>query len=99
VRGLLGAMGHALWSCFWGYGLGVAKFAPSSQTQSFVWKGLLAAILTYALFNALAILSGVWPKLLMVALLAGSWFIILRGIGRALAMTPQKPHATETLPS
>ncbi|HEY9880875.1 MAG TPA: PrsW family glutamic-type intramembrane protease [Leptolyngbyaceae cyanobacterium] len=90
VRGLLGAMGHALWSCFWGYGLGMAKFNPSSQSQSFVWKGLLAAILTYALFNALALLPGFWPKLLMVLLLAASWFIILRGISRALAMTPQK---------
>lgn len=90
VRGLLGAMGHALWSCFWGYGLGMGKFTPSSQAQSFVWKGLLAAILTYALFNTLALFPGIWPKLLMVLLLAGSWFIVLRGIDRTLAMTPQK---------
>lgn len=88
VRGLLGALGHALWSGFWGYGLGMAKFVGPGRSQRLVWKGLLAAMLTYALFNILALLPGLWPRLGMVLLVAISWFVILRGIDRALGMVP-----------
>lgn len=89
VRGLLGAIGHGLWSGFWGYGLGLAKFLPSGQGQGLVRVGLLAAMLSFALFNAMALLPGLLPRLGMVALLAVSWFVILRALDRALALTPQ----------
>lgn len=88
VRGLLGALGHALWSSFWGYGLGIAKFTPGNQ--GLVRSGLLAAILSYALFNALALLPGMLPKLVMVLLVAISGFAVMRGIDRALALAPKQ---------
>ncbi|MBD2258625.1 PrsW family intramembrane metalloprotease [Pseudanabaena sp. FACHB-2040] len=87
VRGLLGALGHALWSSFWGYGLGFTKF-PDGHSKGLVGKGLLAAILSYALFNALALSPGLLPRLAMVLLLAISWFAVMRGMGRALEMSP-----------
>jgi protease PrsW len=89
VRGLLGALGHGLWSSFWGYGLGLAKFLPPGRGQGLVPVGLLAAMLSFALFNAMALLPGLLPRLGMVALLAVSWFVVLRALDQALALSPK----------
>lgn len=89
LQGLLVAPGHALWSSLWGYGLGLAKFSVSPQFNAPVLRGLGAAILCHAAFNSLLLEAHWWlNRLGLVALIALLWFVVLRCIRYALAITP-----------
>lgn len=90
LRGLLAGPGQALWSSLWGYGLGRAKFSAPGQSRGLVRNGLLAAILSHAAFNALALESSWWlNRVGLVLVIAVLWFVILRCLRYALAIAPQ----------
>ncbi|MBW4461908.1 MAG: PrsW family intramembrane metalloprotease [Nodosilinea sp. WJT8-NPBG4] len=89
LRGLLSGPGHALWSSLWGYALGVAKFAPANQGSGLVRNGLVAAILSHAAFNALALESSWWlNRVGLVLVIAVLWFVVMRCLRYALALAP-----------
>ncbi|MBE9159975.1 PrsW family intramembrane metalloprotease [Nodosilinea sp. LEGE 06152] len=91
LRGLLSAPGQALWSSLWGYSLGIAKFSPPGQGSGRVRNGLLAAILAHAAFNALALESSWWVNRVgLVLVIAVLWFVVMRCLRYALALTPQE---------
>ena len=90
LRGLLSGPGHALWSSLWGYGLGLAKFSPAGQGSGLVRNGLLAAMLSHAAFNALALESSWWlNRVGLVLVIAALWFVVMRCLRYALALSPQ----------
>ena len=90
LQGLLSGPGHALWSSLWGYALGVAKFSPAQQEKGLVGRGLLAAILSHAAFNALALESSWWlNRLGLILVIAVLWFVVMRCLRYALALTPK----------
>ncbi|WP_017296587.1 PrsW family glutamic-type intramembrane protease [Nodosilinea nodulosa] len=88
--GLLSGPGNALWSSLWGYALGLAKFSPPEQHSGLVRNGLLAAMLSHAAFNALALESSWWlNRVGLVLVIAVLWFVVMRCLRYALALTPQ----------
>ncbi len=90
LRGVLAGPGHALWSSLWGYALGLAKFLPADRTSGLVRNGLLAAMLSHSAFNALALESSWWiNRLGLVVVIAVLWFVVLRCLRYALALTPK----------
>ena len=89
IQGLLGAPGHALWSALWGFGLGLAKFAPPEQGQKYAVGGLLVAILSHAVFNACALETDWWVNRLGLGLLiVVLWFVVMRCIRTAESLSP-----------
>ncbi|MFQ4139269.1 PrsW family intramembrane metalloprotease [Nodosilinea sp. PGN35] len=89
LRGLLAGPGHALWSSLWGYCLGVAKFSAADR-GGLVRNGLMAAMLSHAAFNALALESSWWlNRVGLVLVIAVLWFVVMRCLGYALALTPK----------
>ncbi len=91
LRGLLMAPGHALWSSLWGYGLGMAKFMPTKASTGLVRNGLVAAILAHAAFNGLTMEPSWWLNRLGLVLLIGVlWFVVMRCIRYALAVSPYR---------
>lgn len=90
LRGLLAGPGQALWSSLWGYALGRTKFSTPEQSRGMVRNGLLTAMLSHAAFNALALESSWWANRVgMVLLLAVLWFVVMRCLRYALALTPR----------
>lgn len=90
LRGLLSGPGQALWSSLWGYALGVAKFSPAQRDKGLVRNGLLAAMISHAAFNALALESSWWlNRLGLVLVIAVLWFVVMRCLRYALALTPK----------
>jgi RsiW-degrading membrane proteinase PrsW (M82 family) len=90
LQGLLAGPGHALWSSLWGYALGLAKFSPAGQGAGLVRNGLLAAMLSHAAFNALALESSWWlNRFGLVLVIVVLWFVVLRCLRYALALTPK----------
>ncbi|NJL47351.1 MAG: PrsW family intramembrane metalloprotease [Leptolyngbyaceae cyanobacterium SM2_5_2] len=91
VQGVLMAPGHALWSSLWGYSLGLAKFTPAAQARGLVRNGLLAAILAHAAFNGLTMEPSWWLNRLGLVLLVGVlWFVVMRCLRYALAVSPYR---------
>ena len=90
LRGLLVAPGHALWSSLWGYALGLAKFSAAGRGGGLVRNGLLAAMLSHAAFNGLALESSWWlNRVGLVLLIAVLWVVVMRCLRYALALTPE----------
>jgi RsiW-degrading membrane proteinase PrsW (M82 family) len=90
LQGLLAGPGHALWSSLWGYSLGLAKFAPPGQGAGLVRNGLLAAMLSHAAFNALALEPSWWlNRVGLVLVITALWFVVMRCLRYALALTPK----------
>lgn len=90
LQGLLAGPGHALWSSLWGYTLGLAKFSTAEQSRGLVRNGLLAAMLSHATFNALALESSWWlNRVGLVLVIVVLWFVVMRCLRHALALTPE----------
>lgn len=86
-RAVLSVPGHALWSSLWGYGLGLAKFAPPQRARRLRQTGLLLAILSHASFNGLLVAAP--PAALgFLILLPLAWRMTLRRFAVALALSP-----------
>lgn len=91
IRGLLGGAGHALWSSLWGYSLGLAKFSPRSQRARLIGSGLVAAILSHAVFNALAMEPDWWVNRLgLVLVVLGLVLVVMRCVRYAEAVSPYR---------
>lgn len=51
ARAIASVPGHLIFSCIWGYALGIAKFSPKEGREKIIQYGLLFAILLHSLFN------------------------------------------------
>ncbi len=87
IRALLTVPGHALWSSMWGYALGRAKFLDEEQGKPLIFKGILLAILSHAVFNFLLLLS-YFSALGMLILVPVLWRIINKKITNSIAGSP-----------
>jgi protease PrsW len=63
VRGLVSNLAHVLFSVLWGYPLALAKLGTIKK--SYVWLGLLAAILAHGLFDFLFFTQSVYTFLVI----------------------------------
>lgn len=89
LKGLLTGPGHALWSSLWGYGLGLAKFSRPKRRRGLIGSGLLAAMVSQAAFNGLAMEPDWWlNRVGLVLLIAVLLFVVMRCIRYAEALSP-----------
>lgn len=89
LKGLLTGPGQALWSSLWGYSLGLAKVSPARQRGGVIRNGLLAAILSHAAFNGLAMEPDWWLNRVGLVLIIGVLlFVVLRCVRYAEALSP-----------
>jgi RsiW-degrading membrane proteinase PrsW (M82 family) len=89
LKGLLTGPGQALWSSLWGYALGLAKFAPVRQRDGLIRNGLLAAMLSHAAFNGLAMEPDWWLNRVGLVLVVGVLlFVVMRCIRYAESLSP-----------
>jgi len=94
-RALLSVPGHALWSCMWGYALGIAKFSDEKLRRKLIVEGLLLAMVMHAVFNFLCLTGPIWPigMLIVVPLM---WRITSRRIEKALKASPHVHLAVDS---
>lgn len=87
IRGLLSVPGHALWSSFWGYALGMAKFQSPDRAKRLIRNGLALSMFGHGLFNGLLIIH---PALALgvLILIPVMWRLLFRRIASALAASP-----------
>ncbi len=85
ARSLLSVPGHALFSSFWGYALGLVKTRKASHTL--IIPGLALSMLAHGLFNYLCFLK-IYSSLGLLILLAILWGIINNKIKKALLLSP-----------
>jgi len=86
-RALLSTFGHALFSSFWGYALGKAKF-DKTRARRLIFRGLAAAALSHGLFNVLLLLPYGIGLVIDGGLIAILWAITRREIKIAEALSP-----------
>ncbi|HJU05110.1 MAG TPA: PrsW family glutamic-type intramembrane protease [Nitrospiraceae bacterium] len=89
LRALMSVPSHVLYSGFWGYALGKAKFMDRAAGRSLVLKGFLLAIFCHGLFNFFAsrLPQAALAELALVAIL---WAVILRKIAEGLKLSPHR---------
>ncbi|PSB09896.1 PrsW family intramembrane metalloprotease [filamentous cyanobacterium CCP2] len=93
ARSLLSVPGHAIWASFWGYGLGVARFASPERGRRLIHNGLILAIVSHGLFNGLLLLH---PLLAFGALLVigMGWRMTFQRISAARAASAYRAQST-----
>lgn len=95
VRAFLSVPGHALFACFWGYSLGVAKFRPRSEWPVLLGGGLLGGILLHAAFNGLLFFGDVAGIVLVACIVTPfGWWMAHRAMIRASS----DPHSHSRSP-
>jgi RsiW-degrading membrane proteinase PrsW (M82 family) len=87
VRTFLSVPGHVLFSGMWGYALGQAKFRKKENMGYSIPLGLLLAIGSHGLFNALTNLHAAG----MIALSRLLWSVYLKNSEEALSESPFSP--------
>jgi RsiW-degrading membrane proteinase PrsW (M82 family) len=87
VRSVLSVPGHALDSSLWGFGLGMAKFAPPERRSTIIRNGLILGILLHGIFNGLLTIAPI-AALGMLILVPVSWRMTNRRIMAALTGSP-----------
>jgi RsiW-degrading membrane proteinase PrsW (M82 family) len=85
ARSLLSVPGHALFSSFWGYALGLIK--TNRAPRSLIIPGLAGSMIAHGLFNYLCFLR-IYSSVGLLILLAVLWSIINNKIKKALLMSP-----------
>jgi protease PrsW len=89
IRALFSVPGHGLWSSLWGYGLGIAKFSSPEVGNKAIHKGLLQAIFSHGIFNALMSVHPIagFGALFVIPL---GFRVTFRKIAKALDISPYK---------
>ena len=81
VRAFLSVPGHVIFSCIWGFALGIAKFRPAPARPFIIGAGLFSAMLLHGIFNlsldAFDLLGFILVILVIVPL---GWWITCRDI-------------------
>jgi RsiW-degrading membrane proteinase PrsW (M82 family) len=84
LRAVASVPGHALFSCIWGFALGIAKFRPERQRPLIIASGLLGAMAFHGAFNfSLQVFDVAGLFLVLLVLIPIGWWILFRNIGRA----------------
>ncbi len=85
-RAIASVPGHMIFSCTWGYALGIAKFRPEQARGGIIATGLAAAILLHGTFNFSLEYFELGGLLFIVVLLIPSgWWFTQRNIRMAHA--------------
>jgi RsiW-degrading membrane proteinase PrsW (M82 family) len=84
IRAILSVPGHALYSVFWGYALGIAKFRPAGKRASVILGGLFLGIGFHGLSNYLLDTSYIGFTILMFLIVPCIWWIAEKRIREAL---------------
>lgn len=92
LRGVLTVPAHALFSIFWGFALGIAKFSPPGKRGPIIIVGLVLGITVHALFNFLMEQSYWGFAVLLIVILPLVWWVTEKKIRAALiAVDASKP--------
>jgi RsiW-degrading membrane proteinase PrsW (M82 family) len=83
-RAIISVPGHALFSVFWGYGLGIAKFLPPGRRASVIAGSLVLGIGVHGVFNLLLEQSYWGLAILILILVPLVWWIAEKEIRAAL---------------
>jgi RsiW-degrading membrane proteinase PrsW (M82 family) len=84
VRGLLSVPGHMIFSCIWGFALGIAKFRPEAERGTIILLGLAGAMIMHSLFNlSLELFEYLGLVILILVLVPLGWWILHRNIESA----------------
>jgi RsiW-degrading membrane proteinase PrsW (M82 family) len=91
-RAILTVPAHALFSVFWGYGLGIAKFRPPGKRSTLIIGSLMLGIAVHAIFNFLLDQSYAGFAILILVVIPLVWWVAEGKIRAALlgADSPEK---------
>jgi protease PrsW len=87
ARAILTVPGHALFSIFWGYGLGIAKFSPPGKRTTVILGSLLLGIAIHGIFNFLLEQSYPGFAILILVIIPLVWWVTEGKIRAALLAT------------
>lgn len=90
MRAVLSVPGHTLFSGFWGYALGKAKFMPAQDGKGLIVRGLLLAMASHAAFNFMLVVSP-YLAIIVIGLVIFLWVIMMRRIKEMLKESPFNP--------
>lgn len=85
IRAFTAIPGHVIFSCIWGFALGIAKFRPESTRRGIIMGGLAGAMILHGFYNFIADLEGIGTLLILVAIIPIGWWITMRNISVAHA--------------
>lgn len=91
-RAVLSVPGHALFSVFWGYGLGIAKFRPPGKKKTIIFTGLALGIACHVVFNYLLAQSYLGFTILLLVVIPLVWWFAEKRIRTALIVSPFSPE-------
>ena len=84
LRGFFSVPGHVIFSCIWGFALGIAKFRPEAERGRIIFLGLAGAMIMHGLFNfSLEVFEVSGLVIVMVVLVPLGWWILHQNIERA----------------
>jgi len=88
VRGPVSTLAHVLFSVMWGYPLGLSK-ATKGGLRTWVWLGVIGAMVAHGLFDFLLFIEGVYSYLTIpLFLAAGASFVLM--MRRAQRLSPYR---------
>lgn len=86
LRAFTAIPGHVIFSCIWGFALGIAKFRPESTRRGIIIGGLAGAMILHGFYNFIVVvLQGIGLVLILVAIIPIGWWITMRNISVAHA--------------
>jgi RsiW-degrading membrane proteinase PrsW (M82 family) len=86
LRAVASVPGHMIFSCTWGFALGIAKYRPAQKRGWIIAAGIAAAILLHAVFNfSLDVFEGAGLLFILFLLVPFGWWFTRRNIRTAQA--------------
>ena len=84
IRGFFSVPGHVIFSCIWGFALGIAKFRPEAERGRIIFLGLAGAMIMHGLFNfSLEVFREFGLVIVMVVIVPLGWWILHQNIEKA----------------
>jgi protease PrsW len=91
-RAILSVPGHALFSVFWGYALGIAKFSQPENRNKVIFAGLALGIALHIVFNYLLAQAFLGFTILLLVMVPLVWWFAEKRISAALLASPFSPE-------
>jgi len=86
IRAVASVPGHMIFSCTWGFALGIAKYRPAPKRGWLITAGIAAAIFLHAVFNfSLEVFEGAGLLFILILLVPSGWWFTRRNIRTAHA--------------
>jgi len=86
LRAVASVPGHMIFSCTWGFALGIAKYRPAPKRGWLIAAGIAAAIFLHAVFNfSLEVFEGAGLLFILILLIPSGWWFTRRNIRTAHA--------------